>query len=56
MTDDKRPADAADRAPRPDPKPPEPANGAKQDAPNYEDAKDGGRVLPAGEVNSANDE
>jgi hypothetical protein len=52
---DKKP-DAADRVPRPNPKPADAAKGPKQDAPNYEDTKDGGRALPAGEVNSANDE
>lgn len=61
MVDDKRGDDASDHAPRPDHtaadkgKPATPDSG-RQEAPNYAERNDGGRGVPAENLNSANDE
>lgn len=56
--DEQKREDAADKAPRPtvgETVTPG-AETDKQDAPNYDVAKDGGRSIPLEDMNSANDE
>ena len=59
MTEIKKGDDAGDHAPKPKADKPasgEPAARSRQDAPNYDRLKDGGRSVPVEDMNSANDE
>ncbi len=54
--DDKKREDAGDTAPRPQVGEKTKPGDAKQEAPNYDVAEDGGRSIPVEDMNSANDE